>query len=61
MIADRLEKFAIVEAGLRDRVKILVDETPATEEFGKRIGAVGYGPDCASVGVKTKAHLKIRS
>jgi 5-methyltetrahydrofolate--homocysteine methyltransferase len=33
---------AIKNAGLRDRVKIMVGGAPVTEEFCKKIGAVGY-------------------
>jgi 5-methyltetrahydrofolate--homocysteine methyltransferase len=34
---------AIEEAGLRDRVKIMVGGAPVDNEFAKRIGADGYG------------------
>jgi len=34
---------AIEEAGLRDRVKIMVGGAPVDEEFAERIGADGYG------------------
>jgi 5-methyltetrahydrofolate--homocysteine methyltransferase len=34
---------AIEEAGLRDRVKIMVGGAPVDAEFAKRIGADGYG------------------
>jgi 5-methyltetrahydrofolate--homocysteine methyltransferase len=36
---------AIEEAGLRDSVKIIVGGAPVDEEFAKRIGADGYGPN----------------
>ena len=38
---------AIDEAGLKDRVKILVGGAPVTAEFARRIGADGYAPDAA--------------
>src|SRR5690606_3545700 len=34
---------AIEEAGLRDRIKIMVGGAPVDNEFAKRIGADGYG------------------
>jgi len=34
---------AIEEAGLRDTVKIMVGGAPVDAEFGKRVGADGYG------------------
>ena len=39
---------AIVEAGLRDQVKILVGGAPVTEAFAYEIGADGFAPDAGS-------------
>jgi 5-methyltetrahydrofolate--homocysteine methyltransferase len=39
---------AISEAGLRDKIKILVGGAPVTDEFSDKIGADGYGPDAGS-------------
>lgn len=39
---------AIVEAGLRDSVKILVGGAPVTPEFAKEIGADGYAAEAGS-------------
>ncbi|RME81488.1 MAG: cobalamin-binding protein [Caldilineae bacterium] len=39
---------AIEEAGLRDRVKIMVGGAPVDAEFAKRIGADGYGSNAAT-------------
>jgi len=36
---------ALKEAGLRDRVKVIVGGAPVTEEFAGSIGADGYGAD----------------
>lgn len=36
---------ALEEAGLRDKVKIMVGGAPVTEAFAKQIGADGYAPD----------------
>jgi 5-methyltetrahydrofolate--homocysteine methyltransferase len=38
---------ALEEAGLKDRVKIIVGGAPVTEGFAKEIGADGYAPDAA--------------
>jgi 5-methyltetrahydrofolate--homocysteine methyltransferase len=38
---------AIEEAGLRDRLKIIVGGAPVDEEFAQRIGADGYGANAA--------------
>jgi 5-methyltetrahydrofolate--homocysteine methyltransferase len=37
-----------VQAGVRDRFKIMVGGAPITEEFRIRIGADAYAPDAAS-------------
>ncbi|NLJ35294.1 MAG: cobalamin-binding protein [candidate division WS1 bacterium] len=39
---------AIVEAGLRDDVKIIVGGAPVTQSFADEIGADGYAADAAS-------------
>ncbi len=39
---------AIEEAGLRDKVKILVGGAPVTDSFAQKIGADGYSADAAS-------------
>ncbi len=39
---------ALQEAGLRDRVKIMVGGAPVTEAFAEQIGADAYAPDAAS-------------
>ena len=45
----------IVEAGLRDKVKVMVGGAPVTESFAKEIGADGYADDAISaVGVARK-------
>ncbi len=38
---------AIVEAGIRDRVKIIIGGAPVTQEYADRIGADGYAEDAA--------------
>ena len=39
---------AIKDAGLRDKVKVLVGGAPITQEFADQIGADGYSTDAAS-------------
>jgi len=39
---------AIEEAGLRDKVKVIVGGAPVDEEFSQRIGADGYGSNAVS-------------
>jgi corrinoid protein of di/trimethylamine methyltransferase len=38
----------VVEAGLRDKVKVMVGGAPVTESFAKEIGADGYANDAIS-------------
>ena len=39
---------ALVEAGVRDSVKVMVGGAPITQAFSDQIGADGYAPDAAS-------------
>lgn len=39
---------AITEAGVRDRVKIIIGGAPVTKEYANRIGADGYAEDAVS-------------
>jgi len=39
---------ALQEAGIRDKVKVMIGGAPVTDEFAKRIGADGYAPDASS-------------
>lgn len=39
---------AMADAGIRDKVKIMVGGAPVTEEFCKKVGADKYTPDAAS-------------
>jgi corrinoid protein of di/trimethylamine methyltransferase len=46
---------SIAEAGLRDKVKVMIGGAPVTEDFAKDIGADGYADDAiAAVGVARK-------
>ena len=39
---------ALEEAGLRERLKVLIGGAPITREFADEIGAEGFAEDCAS-------------
>ena len=39
---------ALKEAGLRDRVKVIIGGAPVTKKYATEIGADGYAPDAAS-------------
>ena len=39
---------ALGEAGLREKVKVLIGGAPITREFADEIGAEGFAEDCAS-------------
>jgi 5-methyltetrahydrofolate--homocysteine methyltransferase len=45
---------ALVAAGLRDQVKVLVGGAPVTEEFAQSIGADGYGRDAGAAAEQAK-------
>jgi 5-methyltetrahydrofolate--homocysteine methyltransferase len=48
---------ALTEAGLRDRVKVLVGGAPVTQTFAEQTGADGYAPDASSAARKAKELL----
>lgn len=50
---------ALVEAGLRDKVKVLVGGAPLTQAFAYQVGADGYAPDAGSAVRKAKELLGI--
>jgi 5-methyltetrahydrofolate--homocysteine methyltransferase len=39
---------ALTEAGLRDRVRVLIGGAPVTQAFADQIGADGFAPDASS-------------
>ncbi|MEA3401300.1 MAG: corrinoid protein [Armatimonadota bacterium] len=39
---------ALEEAGIRDRVKVIIGGAPVTQSYADEIGADGYAPDAAS-------------
>jgi 5-methyltetrahydrofolate--homocysteine methyltransferase len=50
---------ALVEAGLRDKVKVLVGGAPLTQAYADRVGADGYAPDATSALRKAKELLSL--
>jgi 5-methyltetrahydrofolate--homocysteine methyltransferase len=48
MVQMRATVEALVEAGVRDSVKIMVGGAPVTEAFAREIGADAYAPDAAT-------------
>jgi 5-methyltetrahydrofolate--homocysteine methyltransferase len=48
---------ALTEAGLRDRVKVLIGGAPVTQAFSDEIGADGFAPDASSATRTAKALL----
>ncbi len=49
---------ALVEAGLRDKVKIMVGGAPVTDNYAQSIGADGYAPDASRAVGLAKMLLK---
>jgi 5-methyltetrahydrofolate--homocysteine methyltransferase len=45
---------SLVEAGVRDRIKIVVGGAPVTEKFAEEIGADGYAPEAGSAAALAK-------
>jgi 5-methyltetrahydrofolate--homocysteine methyltransferase len=50
---------AIVAAGLRDNVKVIVGGAPVTQEYAEQIGADGFAPDASGAVTVTEALLGI--
>ena len=48
---------ALQEAGLRERVKVMVGGAPVTQAFADEIGADGYAPDASRAVAKAKELL----
>jgi len=45
---------ALAEAGVRDRVKIMIGGAPVSQSFAEKISADGYAPDAAAAADKAK-------
>jgi 5-methyltetrahydrofolate--homocysteine methyltransferase len=50
---------ALGEAGLREKVKVLIGGAPVTQDFADSIGADGFAPDASSAARKTKEMLGV--
>ena len=50
---------ALTEAGLRDKVKVMVGGAPVTQKYADEIGADGYAPDAASAVDRAKKLLNL--
>jgi 5-methyltetrahydrofolate--homocysteine methyltransferase len=57
MMAQKDTIAALVNAGVRDKVKVLVGGAPVTQAFADEIGADGYAPDAASAAQVAKSFL----
>lgn len=56
-MADTIKAFR--EAGIRDRVVVMIGGAPVTQEYADEIGADGYAPDAASAVEKAKELLSV--
>jgi 5-methyltetrahydrofolate--homocysteine methyltransferase len=50
---------ALQEAGLRQKVKIMIGGAPITQSFADTIGAEGYAPDASQAVTQAKKHLAV--
>jgi len=50
---------ALVEAGVRGQVKVIVGGAPLTEEFARQIGADGFAPDASRAVTLAKSLVEI--
>jgi 5-methyltetrahydrofolate--homocysteine methyltransferase len=53
--------IALKQAGLRDRVKVIVGGSPINEAFARQVGADGYAPDAARAVTCVKQLLALSS
>lgn len=51
---------ALIDAGLRAQVKVMVGGAPVTEAYADQIGADGYAPDAGAAVRKAKQLLEMR-
>ena len=57
MVAMRETIEALKEAGIRDRVKVMIGGAPVTEQYARQIGADSYAPDAGSAVIEAKRLL----
>jgi 5-methyltetrahydrofolate--homocysteine methyltransferase len=46
--------LSLKQAGLRDRLKVMIGGAPVTEDYSRKIGADGYAPDAALAATRAK-------
>lgn len=56
-ISDTIQ--ALTEAGVRDKVKVIIGGAPITQDFANKIGADGFAPDAGSVARMAKSLLGV--
>ena len=59
MVAMKETIEALKEAGIRDRVKVMIGGAPVTEGYAQQIGADSYAPDAGSAVIEAKKLLAI--
>lgn len=57
MMAQKDVIEALKNAGIRDKVKVMVGGAPVTQSFADEIGADAYAPDAASAAEVAKSFL----
>lgn len=56
-ISDTIQ--ALTEAGMRDKVKVIIGGAPITQDFANKVGADGFAPDAGSVARMAKSLLGV--
>ncbi len=59
MVAMKETIEALEEAGIRDRVKVMIGGAPVTEQYAHQIGADSYAPDAGSAVMEAKKLLSV--
>ena len=59
MVAMKETIEALKEAGIRDRVKVMIGGAPVTEQYAHQIGADSYAPDAGSAVIEAKRLLSV--
>ena len=59
MIAMKETIEALKEAGIRDKVKVMIGGAPVTEQYAHQIGADSYAPDAGSAVIEAKRLLSV--
>lgn len=57
MVEQKTVIDALIAAGLRDKVKVMVGGAPVTENFANEIGADSYTPDAATAAEVAKSYV----